>query len=193
MASGTTREKIIRKGAGLIHAQGFNATGIQQVLDAAGVPKGSFYFYFKSKEDFGLTVIDYFRDFIREMADKYLKKDCSPPLDRLSGFFDAYADIFTKMNLCRGCPIGNLMQEMSDLNTPFRKKINEVYCEMQKVVEQLLGEARAGGYISADTDPSQTAQFIINAWEGAIMHMKLVKDTKPLSVFKKMIFERILK
>ncbi|RPH87073.1 MAG: TetR family transcriptional regulator, partial [Deltaproteobacteria bacterium] len=121
------------------------------------------------------------------------KKDCSPPLQRLSGFFDAYADLFTKMNLCRGCPIGNLMQEMSDLNATFRKKINEVYSEMQKGIEQLLSEARSGGYISEDTDPSQTAQFIINAWEGAIMHMKLVKDTKPLSVFKKMIFERILK
>jgi len=193
MASGTTREEIIRKGAGLIHAQGFNATGIQQVLDAAGVPKGSFYFYFKSKEDFGLTVIDYFREYIEAMTDKYLKDDNALPLKRLSSFFDAYGDIFTKMDFCCGCPIGNLMQEMSDLNATFREKINEVYSEMQKGIEQLLGEARAGGYISDDTDPSQTAQFIINAWEGAIMHMKLVKDTKPLSVFKKMIFERILK
>ena len=48
MTQSSTREEIIRKGAGLIHAQGFNATGIKQVLDAAGVPKGSFYFYFKN-------------------------------------------------------------------------------------------------------------------------------------------------
>jgi TetR/AcrR family transcriptional repressor of nem operon len=193
MTQSSTREEIIRKGAALIHAQGFNATGIQQVLDAAGVPKGSFYFYFKNKEDFGLTTIDYFREFIHSMADKYLKKDSSPPLEKLSRFFDAYTDIFTKMDLCRGCPIGNLMQEMSDLNATFRKKISEVYSEMQKGIEQLLEEARARGDIKADTDTPRMAQFIINAWEGAIMHMKLVKDTEPLSVFKKMIFERILK
>lgn len=193
MTQSSTREEIIRKGAGLIHAQGFNATGIKQVLDAAGVPKGSFYFYFKSKEEFGLAAIDYFREFIQSMADKYFKKDGSPPLKKLSRFFDAYADIFTKMDLCRGCPIGNLMQEMSDLNATFRGKINEVYCYMQKGIEQLLDEARVRGDISADTDTPQMAQFIINAWEGAIMHMKLVKDTQPLSVFKKMIFERILK
>ena len=193
MTQSSTREEIIRKGAALIHAQGFNATGIQQVLDAAGVPKGSFYFYFKNKEDFGLTAIDYFREFIHSMADKYFKKDNTPPLEKLSLFFDAYTDIFKKMDLCRGCPIGNLMQEMSDLNATFRKKISEVYSEMQKGIEQLLEEARARGDIKADTDTPQMAQFIINAWEGAIMHMKLVKDTEPLSVFKKMIFERILK
>jgi TetR/AcrR family transcriptional repressor of nem operon len=193
MAQNSTREEIIRKGAGLIHAQGFKATGIQQVLDAAGVPKGSFYFYFKSKEDFGLAVIDYFRDFSRAMADKYLKKDGASPLEKLSRFFDAYTDLFTKMDLCRGCPIGNLMQEMSDLNATFREKISEVYFEMHKGILQLLEEALAKGDINADTDTLQTAQFIIDAWEGAIMHMKLVKDIKPLAVFKKMVFERILK
>ncbi len=192
MAQNSTREEIIRRGAALIHAQGFNATGIKQVLDAAGVPKGSFYFYFKSKEDFGLAVIDYFRDFSRAMADKYLTTDGLPPVEKLSRFFDAYTDLFTKMDLCRGCPIGNLMQEMSDQNATFREKIREVYFEMQKGIRQLLEEARSRGDINADMDTLQTAQFIIDAWEGAIMHMKLVKDTRPLTVFKKMVFERIL-
>ena len=193
MAQSSTREEIVRKGAALIHAQGYNATGIKQILDAAGVPKGSFYFHFKSKEDFGLSVIEYFRKFIQEMGDKYLQDTSVPPLKRLSSFFAAYHDLFEKMDLCRGCPIGNLMQEMSDHSPNFREQINEVYSEMQKGIERLLREARADGDIGADIDASKTAQFIINAWEGAIMHMKLVKDTKPLSVFKKMIFERILK
>ena len=64
MAQTNTREEIIRKGAELIHAQGFNATGLQQILQAVGIPKGSFYFYFKSKEDFGLEIIDYFNAII---------------------------------------------------------------------------------------------------------------------------------
>ena len=59
-AGSNTREEIIRKGAELIHAQGYKATGIQQILDVAGIPKGSFYFYFKSKDDFGCAVIDHF-------------------------------------------------------------------------------------------------------------------------------------
>jgi TetR/AcrR family transcriptional repressor of nem operon len=193
MAQNSTREEIVRKGADLIHAQGFNATGIQQILDAAGIPKGSFYFYFKSKEDFGLTVIDYFRKFIQGMGDKYLQDAGIPPLKKLSRYFDAYYDHFEKMDLCRGCPIGNLTQEMSDLSEAFRAKIGEVYSGMQGCIEQLLTEARESGDISPDTDLAQVSQFIINSWEGAIMHMKLVKDTEPLMVFKNMIFERILK
>ena len=67
-----TREKIIHEGARLIHAQGYKATGIQQILDAVGIPKGSFYFYFKSKDDFGCAVIDHFTETIGEIFAVYL-------------------------------------------------------------------------------------------------------------------------
>jgi len=72
MARTNTREEIIRKGAELIHAQGFNATGLKQILQVAGIPKGSFYFYFKSKEDFGLAIIDYFNAIINGIFTRYL-------------------------------------------------------------------------------------------------------------------------
>ena len=60
MAKETTRSRILEVGSTIIHQKGFNNTGIQEILDKAGVPKGSFYFYFKSKEDFGLALIDQF-------------------------------------------------------------------------------------------------------------------------------------
>ncbi len=188
-----TREEIIRKGAELIHARGFNATGLKQVLEAALVPKGSFYFYFKSKEDFGLAVIEYFRDSIETTAGRFLEDDGTPPLSRLSRFFDGYLDIFRKMNFSRGCPIGNLMQEMSDLNEAFRVNITEVYSGLGKKIELLLAEARNRGDLSGFTDPVQLSQFILNAWEGAIMQMKLTKDPEALVIFKKIVFERLLK
>ena len=72
MALTNTREEIIRKGAELIHAQGFNATGLQQILQTAGIPKGSFYFYFKSKEAFGLEIINYFNAIISTIFTRYL-------------------------------------------------------------------------------------------------------------------------
>ena len=55
-----TRQKILEVGAEIIHLKGYNHTGLQEILQAAGVPKGSFYNYFKNKEDFGLQVIDFF-------------------------------------------------------------------------------------------------------------------------------------
>ena len=88
MAQTSTREKIIRKGAELIHAQGFNATGLQQILQAAGIPKGSFYFYFKSKEDFGLEIINYFNSIISTTFTRYLTDKKIPPLKRLEKLFE---------------------------------------------------------------------------------------------------------
>ena len=87
MARTNTHEEIIRKGAELIHAQGFNATGIQQILQAVCIPKGSFYFYFKSKEDFGLEIIDYFNATISGIFTRYLRESDRELLRRGIRFF----------------------------------------------------------------------------------------------------------
>ena len=63
-----TRNKLIETGAAIIHLKGFNNTGIQEILEAADVPKGSFYNYFRNKEDFGLQVVDFFVEYIAHIA-----------------------------------------------------------------------------------------------------------------------------
>jgi TetR/AcrR family transcriptional repressor of nem operon len=193
MAKDTTRLSIIREGARLIHSRGYNHTGLSDILQAAGVPKGSFYFYFKSKDDFGLALVDHYWEFIRGMGETYLSDSSIPPLERLAGFMDAYQEVFEKMKHCCGCPIGNLMQEMSDLSEAFRDKVGDVYSRMKDNIARILKEAQDRGDLSCGIDPDLTAQFILNSWEGAIMHMKLVKSSEPLKVFKQMVFERILK
>ena len=96
MARTNIREEIIRKGAELIHAQGFNATGLQQILQAAGIPKGSFYFYFKSKEDFGLEIINYFNAIISAIFTRYLSDKKTLPLKRLEKLFEYFEAAFQK-------------------------------------------------------------------------------------------------
>ncbi len=193
MARDATRLNLIKEGARLVHEKGYNNTGLSDILKAAGIPKGSFYHYFRSKDDFGLAVIDYFGESIQAMLKGPLDDTGTPPLERLARVMDTYHSIFEKMGHRCGCPVGNLMQEMSDLNEDFRNKVGHVYSLMKDGIEQCLSQAREQGDIAADLDPGQAAQFILNSWEGAIMHMKLAKDKEPLMVFKKMVFERILK
>jgi len=193
MSKDSTRQSIIRHGAFLVHSKGYNNTGLSDILKAAGVPKGSFYFYFKSKDDFGLALVDYYWEFIQRMAETYCSDSSIPPLERLAGFMDAYHGLFETMGLRGGCPIGNLMQEMSDLSEDFRDKVGDVYLRMKGFIAQLLEDACERGDISAFIEPESTAQFILNSWEGAIMHMKLSKSKEPLELFKQMVFERILK
>jgi len=193
MSKETTRATIIREGARLIHRKGYNATGLSDILTAARVPKGSFYFYFKNKEDFGLAVIDHYAEAIVAMGSSYLGDINRPPMQRLAAFMDGFTDVFAKMDFTCGCPIGNLMQEMSDLNEAFRERVGRVYALMVEAIAQCLAEAKEQGDIPEDLDAAQTAQFILNSWEGAIMHMKLVKDDTPLTLCKRMVFDHILK
>ena len=97
-----TKEMILRKGARSVHEKGFNATGLQEILAEAGVPKGSFYFHFKSKEDFGLQLIDYYAGSYFNRLDQYLKDPSKTPLQRFRDFFDNQVSSFKKNNFKGG-------------------------------------------------------------------------------------------
>lgn len=184
MARANTREEIIRKGAELIHVQGFNATGLQQILHAANIPKGSFYFYFKSKEDFGMEVIDYFNVMINQIFIKYLSDKNIPPMKRLENLFDCFATIFQKSGFTLGCPIGNLSLELADTNERLRLHLEGVIEKLIAQIESCLKEAQADGSIPMDLNAADTAHFIFHGFEGAVLHMKVVKSIEPFHAFR---------
>jgi len=91
-----TKNRILKAGARIMLEHGFNHTGLQEVLQAAEVPKGSFYFYFQSKEDFGLQCIGYYAENFFARADRFLQDPARPPLQRLRRFFSWLAEAFAK-------------------------------------------------------------------------------------------------
>jgi TetR/AcrR family transcriptional repressor of nem operon len=188
-----TREKIIETGAEIIQRKGFNHTGIQEILNAAHVPKGSFYNFFKSKEDFGLQVIDYFKAHFNQMAKEMLEDTSVSPLKRIRRFLTAFMDYFQAKDYTGGCPIGNLAQELGDLSPVFREKLLEATDLMITAYSSVLAEAQETGEISASLDVKETAYFIVASWHGAIIRMKLVRDLAPLENHSKFIFIHILK
>jgi TetR/AcrR family transcriptional repressor of nem operon len=187
-----TKKRILSVGAGIVHNKGFNNTGIQEVLTAAGVPKGSFYFYFQSKNDFGLQLIDFYAQYIFLQLEEAKARPESTALDRLRQFFAGFLDQFDQ-NKCRGgCPIGNMAQEMGDLNEDFRERLQTVYAGLQTGIAQLLDQAVSQGQLDIDVDTRELAGFILNAWQGAMLQMKVDKSTGPLHSFERMVFERLL-
>ncbi len=185
MEQKSTRKEIIRKGAGLVHAQGFHATGIQQVLDAAGVPKGSFYYYFKSKEDFGLAVIDYFTTTIGQIFSRYLEDKKTPPLTRLDNLFKHYEKIFENSGCILGCPLGNLSLELADIDEKLRAYLEIAIKNLITRIETCLQEAKHDQSISPDLDTRDTAYFIFHAFEGAILHLKVERNIEPYRSFRR--------
>jgi TetR/AcrR family transcriptional repressor of nem operon len=193
MSRQDTRQTILQNGAKIIHSKGFVNTGIKDILEASGVPKGSFYFYFKSKEDFGQALVDYYYTLISSIFEKHLHDRNLPPIDRFKGLIDNYCKIFKNLQFTSGCPIGNLSQEMSDLSEPIREKLQEAYSKMRSSIRDCLIEAKELGQIDARWNIDDLAVFVLNSWEGALMDMKLSKSIQPLMAFKNIIFNFIVK
>lgn len=190
--STTTREHILDIGGRIIHHKGYTATGLQEILTAAGVPKGSFYFYFKSKEDFGLALIDHYRAGLAAATRPILEDPSKPPLERLERFFSWFRDVFAAEGFIKGCPLGNLTQELGDVNPAFRAKLHLALENLIRAVAIQLQDASARGDLSARLDPEATARFIISAWQGALVRMKAVAGPEPLDNFQTMVFQVLL-
>lgn len=204
-----TRIEILKAGAALIHKNGFQSTGIQEIVQASGVPKGSFYHYFKSKEDFGLQVLDFYSGFMLSWVHEALGDTSLPPIARLRGFFEDFRAYAGRKGFEGGCPIGNFSLEAGRLGPAFKEKIDSVFGEMRAAVQACLSEAslnmaasnmadkgRGRGaplVLPASLDVSDAADFIINSWEGALLRAKVTGHEGPLIVFEKAIFEGLLK
>jgi TetR/AcrR family transcriptional repressor of nem operon len=188
-----TRARILREGGRIIHRKGFNNTGILEILKAAGVPKGSFYFYFKSKEDFGIQLVEFYSDYFLPKAQKYLEGEGDSPLGRLRAFFNSFNPHLEKNDFRDGCPIGNLSQEMGDLNDAFRERLDSATRAMQEKAAGFLDAAVEKGELHPSTDTLETAGFILNSWQGALIQMKVAKSMEPLVNFDRMVFERLLR
>lgn len=183
-----TRQLLIETGIDIMLQKGYNNTGLNDVLNACKVPKGSFYHYFQSKEDFGLQVINTFDENYVEQLDRVLCNESLSPLARLTRYINDAIDKAEGRQCSRGCLIANLSQEMADQNEVFRERLKEIVTKRRSCFAEVLKSAQDKGEIKKDIDTEKTAEFFLCAFEGAIMRSKVTKTTEPLRVFKEMFF-----
>jgi len=172
--------------------KGYNNSGIETILHAAGVPKGSFYYYFHSKEDFGLKVLDQFAVCYDQQLDRILGDTSTPPLNRLRNYFET---VFGKLesDQCRkGCLVGNLSQEMADQSEAFRARLEEIFESWVDRYAKCLLEAQQAGEIGSNLDIRELAEFWLNSWQGAVLRAKTMRSTAPLRTFLGVMFGNLL-
>lgn len=191
MARQLTKGLLLSKGAEIMHRKGFQDSGIQEVLEATGVPKGSFYHYFRSKEDFGLQVIDLFAGVMFQALRTNMDMTTQPVVERIRGFFREMTDRAVE-NGYTGCPLGNLSQEMGDVSEVFRQKLSEIFGRLEQQLAGYLREAQAAGEVSGQVHPEEFVVFLISSWEGALLRMKLTKDMVPFDIFERTVFNDLL-
>lgn len=187
-----TRDTLIGAGVRMLHEAGYAATGIKEIVDAANVPKGSFYNHFESKEVFGKQVVDfYFSLGIVELRTLF-ENDDIPPLTRLRTYFDQRLQSFQQTGYVRGCLLGNLSLEVADHSELIRDSLTTHFRTWSGLFEACIAEAQKTGAISNRLPASLLAQFILNSWEGALLRMRADKSDTPLKEFVEVVFSSIL-
>ena len=192
MPRASNRGTLVEQGTELLRAGGFAATGVQDITRASGVPKGSFYNYFASKDEFGVVVLRRYIDDYCADLDAMLIEAEGAPLERLERLFDSFIDVARASGFKQGCLAGRLCQELADDNPEFRVELDRGFDRVQEYFTQLLFEAQQAGDLSASEDPAEIAAFLYNAWQGALLRMKATADDRPLQQFKRVVFGRIL-
>ena len=177
------RTALIRNGMELLTERGYSATGIDAILKPAGVPKGSFYYYFDSKDAFVAEVINAYAEFFASLLNRHLSDTSRPPMERILKFVEAAAAGMARYEFRRGCLLGNLGQEMSTLPEPFRFQIEAVFADWESRLAQCLHEAQKLGQIAAKTAPEKLAYLFWIGWEGAVLRAKLERTDRPLKLF----------
>lgn len=175
-----TKAELIRSGLEQLTEYGFASSGIDVILKKVGVPKGSFYHYFASKEAFGQELINSYDQYFANKLDSYLLNEAIPPLDRLSHFVDDAKAGMARHNFKRGCLIGNLGQEIDSLPESFRQQLVGVFSSWQKRVAACLKAAQEQGSLSPEADCDELAEHFWIGWEGAVSRAKLVQSSRPL-------------
>ena len=188
-----SKGKILSAGARLVWQKGFNDTGLQEILKDAGVPKGSFYYYFESKESFGLELIDVYISFFERELDGIMLDKSKGGLVRIKAFLDFFKMVMEKENYTGGCPLGNLALEMGDINERFAERISLGFEEIESKILGCIKDAIKSGDVPKNVDVEATASFILNSWEGAIVRVKVEKSLPPLELLEDFIFKKILK
>ncbi len=185
---------LLDKGIELLWSKGYNATSVNDIVKLAEIPKGSFYFYFDSKEDFVVKAIDrYFKQQFVPAFEVLQNIDLSPK-ERLISFYELRASVLTEEMKCKmGCLGCNLANEVAEHSEAIRTMIASKGSLIKTHIANVIQEAQELGEIQNGMDPRDLAEFIEDAGKGAMTTMKEMQDAYPITNFTKMVTTILLK
>ncbi len=189
MAKANVRDKILRAGLDQFHRVGFNGSSVEDITDLAGVPKGSFYNHFKSKEDLAVEVID---RYVEQGPHALLGDTAIPPLKRLKGYFSALAQEFVDSGYKKGCLLANFSSELADHSGPVRRRLESAFDDWVKKIAGVIKEGQKVGEVDSKLKPEQLAGVLLSAFEGALLRARASGDSAPLKEFVAVSFGRLI-
>lgn len=191
-AAPSTREQLITVGLELMRRHGYGATGLQEILREADVPKGSFYHYFSSKEEFAAAVLARYVASAKEHSRQVLGNLRQAPLKRLRRYFEELIVLAGQSAPIQGCLLGSLSLEVAGASSLLQGCASSGFTEWQGMISEVLREAVERGDLPKSTKTEALAGFVLNSWEGALLRSQADKSDGPLKDFIHYVFEELL-
>jgi TetR/AcrR family transcriptional regulator, transcriptional repressor for nem operon len=183
--------RLVRAGRELFSRQGYNATGIQQITDHAGVPKGSFYNHFESKEAFAVEIIAQYAAYLQRSWEAMMASAPPQPMAAIRYVFEQMIAYHERRSMQAGCLVGNFAAEIGLASEPCRIALLDAQLEWRERLAGMIGRAQTHGDIRADVDAVVLSALAWDAWEGALLRVKLERSVEPLRQSVELILDRL--
>ena len=188
----SNKDRILADGLKVMLERGYVGASVRDIVDAAGVPQGSFTNHFVSKEAFSLEILDRYFANSRIVIAETLRNDDLPPMKRLRAYIDASIAAIKSHEVKNGCLVGNFAAEASDHSEIIRKRVSEIYTELREATTYCLKAAVKAGELPKNLKVSDVADFIVTGLQGAWLVSKVERDLTFAETFKKTLFATVL-
>ena len=187
------REKLLHVGMQVVHERGFAGASVRDIVQAAGVPQGSFTNHFASKEAFGLEVIALYLAQERARMHRTLGDDALAPLARVRAWIAATAEAGNGCDMRNGCLLGNFTAESNECGAAIRAQLADAFEAVRSALAHCLREAVAAGELVPDADCDELAAFTLASLQGALLLAKAERSAVPVERFEKVLFDRVFR
>jgi TetR/AcrR family transcriptional regulator, transcriptional repressor for nem operon len=188
-----TKQRIIEAAARAMIEKSYNGVGLNEILSAAGVPKGSFYHFFKSKENLGIAVIEMAAADKLERIRSFATLRTESPLTRLRHLYEWVRQDISEGNVRTECVLCKLALEQASLSQPMREAIRSSFDQYKVLVAQIIREAQAVGEIDPNLDADSLSDFLSVSLQGALVRVEIDGGLQPLDTFLFYVFGVLLK
>lgn len=188
----TIRTRLLDVGLAAFAKQGYHGTGIKEIVDAAQVPKGSFYNYFKSKEDFGLAILLRHSGEFWQRWQENFDATHPDPLQSLKGCIKTMLEEHFECAINTCSVVAHLASEMCDTSSVCRITMTAVAKQWADNLAGAIQQAQLTGSVRNDLDATQLAFLFWDAWHGAMLRVKMAGSPEPVKQLVEVMFTMLL-
>jgi TetR/AcrR family transcriptional regulator, transcriptional repressor for nem operon len=192
----SVRDQLVESAVDVFHTRGYNGCSVQDIVDAAGVPKGSFYNHFASKEALGIEVVRAYSRlvgaYVVSSGAGDLFAGSGTPLERIRRYFEAVIDQNVSCGVRKGCLLGNFATELAPHSTEIASAVAEALNDWSAAVSKALQQAQGAGQLAKGVDVSALGRYLVDGYEGAATRAKLIGDRAPMDEFIRTTFDVLL-